>query len=101
MAAFQTKSEIMRVADFFVEVGAPREEFEDALGAFFHDDADSFLIAESDADRFGVADVGFNRIQRLQHRSDAALGWSLVLGGGLAAAVGVVLIAVRSRLKTD
>ena len=34
-------------------------------------------------------------------RSDAALGWSLVLGGGLAAAVGVVLIAVRSRLKTD
>ena len=34
-------------------------------------------------------------------RSDAALGWSLVLGGGLAAAVGVVLIAVRARLKTD
>lgn len=34
-------------------------------------------------------------------RSDADLGWSLVLGGGLAAAVGVVLIAVRARLKTD
>ncbi|MBW8466526.1 hypothetical protein [Acidovorax sp.] len=34
-------------------------------------------------------------------RSDAALGWSLALGGGLAAAVGVVLIAVRARLKTD
>ena len=34
-------------------------------------------------------------------RSDAAVGWSLVLGGGLAAAVGVVLIAVRARLKTD
>ena len=34
-------------------------------------------------------------------RSDAALGWSLVLGGGLAAAAGVVLITVRSRLKTD
>lgn len=34
-------------------------------------------------------------------RSDAALGWSLVLGGGLAAAVGVALIAVRARLKTD
>lgn len=33
--------------------------------------------------------------------SDAALGWSLALGGGLAAAVGVVLIAVRARLKTD
>ena len=34
-------------------------------------------------------------------RSDAALGWSLALGGGLAAAVGVVLIAVRARLKAD
>lgn len=34
-------------------------------------------------------------------RSDAALGWSLVLGGGLAAAVGVALIAVRAHLKTD
>ena len=34
-------------------------------------------------------------------RSDAALGWSLALGGGLAAAVGVVLSAVRARLKTD
>lgn len=34
-------------------------------------------------------------------RSDADLGWNLVLGGGLAAAVGVVLIGVRSRLKTD
>ena len=34
-------------------------------------------------------------------RSDAALGWSLARGGGLAAAVGVVLIAVRARLKTD
>lgn len=30
-----------------------------------------------------------------------ALGWSLVLGGGTAAAIGVLLIWVRSRMKDD
>ncbi|WP_440112494.1 hypothetical protein [Acidovorax sp. BL-A-41-H1] len=34
-------------------------------------------------------------------RSDRALGWTLAVAGGLAAAVGVVLIAVRARLKPD
>ena len=29
-----------------------------------------------------------------------AIGWSLVVGGGLAAAVGFALIYVRSRIKT-
>lgn len=32
---------------------------------------------------------------------DFALGWSIVVGGGIAAVTGVVLIAVRSRLKDD
>ena len=32
-------------------------------------------------------------------RTDGALGWSLAAGGGLAAAVGVALIAVRARLR--
>ncbi|MFN4120982.1 hypothetical protein [Acidovorax sp.] len=33
-------------------------------------------------------------------RQDAAVGWGLVVGGALAAAVGVVLIAVRARMKS-
>ncbi len=32
-------------------------------------------------------------------RSDAALGWAIGVAGGIAAAVGVVLIWVRSRMK--
>lgn len=34
-------------------------------------------------------------------RLDAATGWLLVASGALVAAVGVVLIYVRSRIKTD
>ena len=34
-------------------------------------------------------------------RTDAAAGWVLMVGGGVVAAVGVVLIAVRARLKAD
>jgi len=30
---------------------------------------------------------------------DAALGWSLVTGGGVVAAAGILLIYVRSRMK--
>jgi hypothetical protein len=37
----------------------------------------------------------------LQRQGDAALGWTLVLVGGIVAAVGVVLIWVRSRMKDD
>lgn len=33
-------------------------------------------------------------------RTDDAVGWSMVLGGALVTALGVVLIYVRSRLKT-
>ena len=34
-------------------------------------------------------------------RTDASTGWVLMVGGGVVAAVGVVLIAVRARLKAD
>ncbi|MGH8805498.1 MAG: hypothetical protein ACREXN_12180 [Polaromonas sp.] len=34
-------------------------------------------------------------------RTDEALGWSLVVGGGVVAAVGFVLIYVRSRIKVE
>jgi hypothetical protein len=34
-------------------------------------------------------------------RIDSAVGWTLVAVGGVAAAVGVVLIGVRARLKSD
>jgi len=34
-------------------------------------------------------------------RTDDAIGWSLMVGGGLVAAAGVVLIGVRARLKAD
>ena len=34
-------------------------------------------------------------------RTDASTGWVLMVVGGVVAAVGVVLIAVRARLKTD
>ncbi|MNV57363.1 hypothetical protein D3C71_1496920 [compost metagenome] len=34
-------------------------------------------------------------------RTDEATGWVLMVGGGVVAAVGVVLIAVRARLQTD
>ena len=34
-------------------------------------------------------------------RTDEMLGWVLMVGGGAVAAVGVVLIAVRARLKAD
>ena len=34
-------------------------------------------------------------------RTDAATGWVLMVGGGVVAAAGVVLIAVRARLKAD
>lgn len=37
----------------------------------------------------------------LQQGGNAALGWTLVTGGGVVAAVGVVLIWVRSRQKDD
>lgn len=34
-------------------------------------------------------------------RSDAALGWSLVVAGGIAAAVGALLVVVRSRIADE
>lgn len=34
-------------------------------------------------------------------RLDNALGWSMVVGGGIVAAIGVVLIYVRSRLTSS
>ena len=34
-------------------------------------------------------------------RTDASTGWVLMVGGSVVAAVGVVLIAVRARLKSD
>ena len=34
-------------------------------------------------------------------RTDASSGWVLMVGGSVVAAVGVVLIAVRARLKAD
>ena len=34
-------------------------------------------------------------------RTDDAIGWSMVLGGALVTVLGVVLIYVRSRLKTE
>ena len=34
-------------------------------------------------------------------RTDDALGWSLVVGGGVVAAVGFVLIYVRSKIKVE
>ena len=34
-------------------------------------------------------------------RTDASTGWVLMVGGGVVAAVGVVLIAVRARLKAE
>jgi vacuolar-type H+-ATPase subunit I/STV1 len=34
-------------------------------------------------------------------RMDAALGWSMVVGGGVVAAIGFVLIYVRSRLTSS
>lgn len=34
-------------------------------------------------------------------RTDDALGWSLVVGGGIVAAIGFVLIYVRSRLTSS
>ncbi|WP_372524954.1 hypothetical protein [Piscinibacter sp.] len=34
-------------------------------------------------------------------RSEAALGWSVVTLGGIAAAVGAVLVYVRSRMKGE
>lgn len=34
-------------------------------------------------------------------RTDDALGWPLVVGGGLVAALGFVLIYVRSRMKVE
>lgn len=37
----------------------------------------------------------------LQQQGSAALGWSLCVGGGAVAALGVVLIWVRSRQKDE
>lgn len=37
----------------------------------------------------------------MQQQGAAAAGWVLVVGGGLVAAVGVVLIWLRSRRKDD
>jgi len=34
-------------------------------------------------------------------RGDAALGWGIVVFGGVAAAVGAVLIFVRARMKSE
>jgi len=34
-------------------------------------------------------------------RSDDALGWTIVSGGGITAAVGVLLVFVRARMKDD
>ena len=34
-------------------------------------------------------------------RSEPALGWALIVAGGVLAAAGVVLIYVRSRMKDD
>ena len=34
-------------------------------------------------------------------RSDDALGWTIISGGGFTAAVGVLLVFVRARMKGD
>jgi hypothetical protein len=34
-------------------------------------------------------------------RSDDALGWTIISGGGFTAAVGVLLVFVRARMKDD
>jgi len=34
-------------------------------------------------------------------RSDDALGWIIVSGGGVIAAIGVLLVLVRARMKDD
>lgn len=34
-------------------------------------------------------------------RTDDAIGWSMVVGGGIVAAVGFALIYVRSRIKAE
>lgn len=34
-------------------------------------------------------------------RSDAALGWGLVVAGAVVAAVGALLVAVRARMKSQ
>ncbi len=34
-------------------------------------------------------------------RSDAALGWGLVVAGGVIAVVGVLLVVVRARMKSQ
>ncbi len=34
-------------------------------------------------------------------RTDEATGWTLAVAGGVMAAIGVALIGVRARLKTD
>ena len=47
----------------------------------------------------GLLSVGLGLA--LQQRGTAALGWTLVAGGGVVAAVGVVLIWVRSRQKDE
>jgi len=49
------------------------DQFNDTLRTFFDDKPDGLLIAKPDTDDFGVLDMRLNRIQRLQHRGDAAL----------------------------
>ena len=72
--AFEAERQVVRVAGLLVEMRAPLQQFEHALGPFFDDDAHGLVIAEADADDFRVAHVRFDRIERLEHRRDAALG---------------------------
>lgn len=57
VTAFEAERELVGVAGLFVEMGAPLEEFENAVGAFFDNDVDGFGIAEAGAADEGVVDV--------------------------------------------
>ncbi len=71
---FEAEGEVVGVAGLFVEVGAPGEEFENALGTFLDDDVDGLGVAEAGAADEGVVDVRFDAVGGLEDGGDAALG---------------------------
>ena len=93
----QGEGQVVRVAGFLVEVRAPLEQFEHALGPFFDDDAHGLVVAQARARRSRCRRRAIRtESERLKHRGDAALG---VPGVGLLDGVLGEQQNIRARLR--
>ena len=72
--AFAREREVVRVAACLSKLMPQREQLEHALRALLDGDPHGLVVAQPRPADLRVADVRLDRIERLEHRRDAALG---------------------------